>query len=222
MPRDSFRTLTVVSSTPVPALWVNEWNATGMTMATTAMPVSAISPRVSGRRWSSSEEGWRTEEVDVELRGPETVALLVEADAAREEAAAEDEEAVREDAAEHRRADDAELSLDEREDCCKNAHRSDARGGEREQSIASAPMMSSTALLRGAERNRERNGNRRSDNTGRYSPKSRVQETAERISDADGELFGGKAEDGGQRDDGCTREESVRFGSEGGKEDRGS
>lgn len=154
MPRDSFRTLTVVSSAPVPALWVNEWNATGMTMATTAMPVSAISPRLSGRRWSSSEEGWRTEEVDVELRGPETVALLVEADAAREEATTEHEEAVREDAAEHRRADDSELSLDEREDCCTNAHRSEAEAERGSLRLASAPMMSSTALLQGAESNR--------------------------------------------------------------------
>lgn len=39
MPRDSLRTFELVtSSDSVPSIWMNEWKATGITIATTAMP----------------------------------------------------------------------------------------------------------------------------------------------------------------------------------------
>jgi hypothetical protein len=39
IPRDSLSTFELVtSSDSVPSAWMNEWNATGMTIATTAMP----------------------------------------------------------------------------------------------------------------------------------------------------------------------------------------
>lgn len=133
---------------------MNAWKPTGMTMATTAMPAGKAYASVSTTWARDARDEQRTEQVDVELRGANRVALLVELEAAGSEATAKNEKTcakrikkvncaivrgqltarqltVRKDAAEHGRADDAEFALGEREDRCAKTRDTSARAAAR-------------------------------------------------------------------------------------------
>ena len=170
------------------------------------------------------------EHVDIELGVADRVPLLVELDAAGEVGAAEDEQAVGEEAAEHGRADDVELALDEREDsCARKTSKSVRRIGTGSERWRDAPMMSSTALPKVLREGERRGGSAHGprDEQGAVDEDARVEETCRRtrggsagctarsrrggecqeltsesVADAHRELLGRKAEEGGERDDG--------------------
>ena len=114
IPRERRRTASSVrASLCLPSELRKLWKPTGMTMAVTAMPRRTTR---SQKPCENSEGERRTEHVDIELGIADRMALLVELDTAGEVGAAENEETVGEQAAEHRRADNVQLALDEGED----------------------------------------------------------------------------------------------------------
>ena len=125
----------------------------------------------------------------------------MEADASCEETAAEDEETVGQDTAEHRRAHDAELSLDEGQDCCAHGRadiswdlsRGKAGGGLTDDQFDGVSARDESPI----------SGLSRLTKRYKHAPKCGIEETAERVSDSDREFLGGETEHRRERNDGC-------------------